>query len=58
MALVNIELKTGMGKNGNPWYQARTIAQKYKGEPVFISELEYDYLSDLLKSPAQAEDEE
>lgn len=58
MALVNIELKTGMGKNGSPWYQARTIAQKFKSEPLFISELEYDYLSEILKAPSQDEDVE
>lgn len=58
MALVNIELKTGIGKNGQPWFQARTIAQKYKGEPSFISELEYDYLSEILKPSSQDEDEE
>lgn len=46
-----------MGKNGNPWFQARTIAQKYKGEPVFISELEYEYLSEIL-TPAKQEQEE
>lgn len=56
MALVNIELKTGLSKNGLPWFQARTVAQKYKGEPVFISELEYDYLTEILTPVSQGEE--
>ena len=47
--LINLVLNSGTGKTGNPWYQARVIAGKYKSEPLFISELEYDYLTNLLE---------
>jgi len=48
MALVNLELTTGVGKNNRNWYMAKVIAGKYTGEPVFISQLEFDYLTDIL----------
>lgn len=46
--LINLQLLTGVNEKTNrPWYMVRTVAGKYSGEPVFVSQLEYDYLKDL-----------
>lgn len=50
---INLNLKTGTDKNGKPWFMVQTVAGKYSGEPVFISELEYDYLQRELPQQNQ-----
>lgn len=47
--LINLQLLTGVNEKTNrPWFMVRTVAGKYSGEPVFVSQLEYDYLKDLI----------
>lgn len=47
MVPTNFELKTDIGKSGQRWYQLRFVIGKYKSEPIFISELEFDYLKNI-----------
>jgi hypothetical protein len=44
MTQISITTKTGTAKNGKAWYMAIFEAGKYSSEPLFISQLEYDYL--------------
>lgn len=39
------DLKTGMGKTGKPWFMVIFTTGKFVSEPLFISEIDYDYLS-------------
>lgn len=50
MIPTNFELKTNIGKSGQRWYQLRFLIGKYKSEPIFVSELEFDYLKDIKAS--------
>lgn len=47
--LINLKLNNGTSKAGKPYYMLQTICGKFTSEPVFISELEFDYLSDMVK---------
>lgn len=49
MSLVNLKLHEGVGKNSKkPYYMVTILAQKYTSEPIFVSQLEYDYLQELV----------
>ena len=44
---VNVAVKTGIAKNGKNWYMATFNTGKFASEPIFISQLEYEYLSSV-----------
>ena len=46
--LINLNLKDGTSKAGNRYFMVSFTAGKYKSEPQFIDELQFDYLTDLL----------
>lgn len=50
MQNIKIELNKGISnKSQKPYYSVRFICGKYVSEPLFISELEYDYLVESTK---------
>lgn len=52
---IDYRLSTGTGKTGKAWYMLTVTIGKYTSEPVFISELEYDYLNNLHKGDGKIE---
>lgn len=49
MAKVNLTIRTGTDKNGKPWNMVTAVAGKFQSEPIFVSEIEADYLHEYLK---------
>jgi len=53
--LINIKLTSKVSaKTNKPWFMVQTIAGDYTGEPVFVSKLEYDYLTELTKDDSSS----
>jgi len=52
MKQVSVTVNTGISKANRPWYMATFTAGKFVSEPIFISQLEYEYLSTLNIEPA------
>lgn len=45
--LMDYRLTTGVGKTNKNWYMLTVTIGKYSSEPLFVSELEYEYLKGL-----------
>jgi hypothetical protein len=49
MAKVNLQTKSGIDKNGKPWTMVTAHAGKFHSEPIFVSEIEAEYLVEYLQ---------